>query len=395
MPNNPRPQRRPRTADETVALFLAELHGCPVEVIPAVQQSKIARLLPTRLRNYRSRPGNRDGRGVKHAVNEQIAKTFTQLRYALRHIQTHADGNIRREARTLVRSLQSDAFEEVSRRASRYIGAVNRAGHQRKERARLNNRAITLVDDLLVTQLNSSDQLSAVGRQFRNCVASKRGWGHEYLRSGETEFYLIERTGEPIALMEVHAESREISQIAGPENDDVRLTRRQALGICRALDVSGDDEPTFTQVGAYRMFRDGDPFHTGWLAAGERKCKLYTVTTTHGSRAQRELVVRWHPATTLDEDTSTWSRFTRTVARGPSVTGFGGTNPEPLRAPPRRRPRRRRRGYQGEWSAMDCHEQAMSEGELLELTLRAPAVYAALRKIALGVTPPPRPRCLR
>ena len=363
----------PNTLKQTQAQarsLIDALRSCPEEILPPALKAEFERLLPRKIDEFRGIPENRDGRGVKHSVNQQIPRTLKRVEHAIEHAKNHKDQNIRAEARKLLRSVSKISFEELVTRTTRFAGALNRAGHRRKEQERLKNRKRWEVHNLVVTQLTSSDQLQMVGRRFENCVGRKRSQGSSYhrsMRDGSGEFYLIERDGDRIALMMIDTRDRKIREIEGPGGKNVELDRNEALEISRILQINGNDCEPFSQVGAYKAFLYGTPKASDWIRFEDLMYKCYFhVEARRGRRDKQEIIIhrcrpRHLPDGTVQSMQSSWSRFTR---------GSGRT-----------RERFRHEAGLMSWDdGWNYRNGAMTLGEFLDLALRSPDLYETLRE---------------
>lgn len=76
-------------------------------------------------------------RTPKKAIGE-AHRTFRHLVRAVGHAQGHLDGNVRRDARKLLKSTMHPgmSFENLSRRASEHAGLVQKVGRRRADEGR-------------------------------------------------------------------------------------------------------------------------------------------------------------------------------------------------------------------------------------------------------------------
>lgn len=122
-----------------------------------------------------------------------------------------------------------------------------------------------------------------MGRELRNCVADESG-ARRYLGDPDTTLWALQDREQralqdreqraPRCLMEVDVDSRKITQCFGFENSTPKLKRSLAFAILDALDVSGDDLKAFARVGAYGVFRDGQP-EGETVEAGGRRYRIW------------------------------------------------------------------------------------------------------------------------
>ena len=318
---------------------------------------------------------------MKRTVAGRDRTTLRQLVRAVYHADAHDDGNVRRLARELIRSVQHLAFAELQRRTSRFVGSLNEAGHRREERKQHGASRNVRVGDFDLATLNSVQRLRSVGRELRLCVAHNNCEGREYRhalvdRSGE--FWRIEKDGEAVGLVQVEAATRRIMCISGRNNDPLRLRRSTALGFLRGIDAIGDDIETFARVGAFDVFRHGTPKadveahcfdreYSVWcfpeqpMIVVRRRNRSKAEPTRRGRRrppGQRQRRPRALPRADV------WTRFE-------PEEDFVDIDDEPVRRP--------ERDALTDWSWNCWYSGAVSLGELFDLCLRCPEVHAAIR----------------
>ena len=203
---------------------------------------------------------NRDGRGTTHRAVERTQSLLTGVRCAIGHAQKHPDGNVRREAKELVRSAQHESFEHLEKRAKKFRGSLQRSGHRRNEELQSAQAARLHVDDgIELVEVPTVDSLRSVGGKLDLCVAKRddlaRGY-HQRLAHGRSRFFKLVVEGKVKLLMEVNDEN-EISEISARSNGEVELPRKVKLRILEVLDATADTVPAFADVGAFSPYRFG------------------------------------------------------------------------------------------------------------------------------------------
>ncbi len=216
---------------------------------------------------------------------EEAHKTVKHLVCAVRHAQEHPDGNIKRAAKKLLKSTTHPgvSFEELSQRASRLHGDLRKAGERRaNEEREAEAQSIDLGPRYRLVALASKRQLRSAGKVLRNCLCIEdflAGYWKE-VKEGSAEFWVLQRkTGDgdwkPHGLLKVDTTGpRKIVECGRSRNRLLKLKRKVAKVILRALDASGDDVETFTRVGAFSAFRGGRP-EVEPLQVGQRQVWLW------------------------------------------------------------------------------------------------------------------------
>ena len=306
----------------------------------------------------RFRLANLDAAGrVRREPNERIRKVYRDVTLVVGHADTHPNADVKREARELVRAVQHLRFEEIESRRSRFKGRLKAAGHARNERRKLESRRRHTIgrptDDLTVVQLTSSDQLQSAGRALRNCAAHKRGLGwthHEALREGDSDFYLLEKSRDGVALIEVGTDDRDVLDIRAVGNEDFQLpSRRVGLDLLRKLEATADDIEAFTAVGAFSVFLPRVTRTRRRITVGDDEYRCWCFPE------QRQIV--------LQRRGGPWSSFKWFAPRRPARRG-------PPTIERLRRPRGRLAGLM-DWRTAASHEDALSVGNLVELMRRS------------------------
>ena len=328
---------------------------------PASVQVASAAGLRRQVRKFRSE--NRDGRGVEANAGKLAQRLVRRMTLAVQHADGHANSEVRRSAKALVRSAQHVPFEELAAMVGAFYGLLNKTGHRAKEKAKLEARKRYTIgkpeDDLAAVELITSDQLASTGRDLGVCVAYKRGGPgrgyHVALREGDSYFFRLETARNRTArgLIEVSRDTDQVVETAGIENDDLELPcQRVALDILRNLDATADDIEAFSEVGAFDVFLEGVPKRS-WIRVGDGKYKLWCFP-------ERGRVV-------LKKKQGSWSLFSCPRRRSGR------------RRPARRLAARRRSGTLGNWRAVSSHDGSLEVGDLLDLALRSDEFAAALR----------------
>ena len=126
------------------------------------------------------------------------------------------------------------------------------------------------------------------------------------LRRREAEFYEIRKSDAAVAWWRVEQDSREITDIYGPGNEEADLPVEVLWQMCRAIGANADGEELFLQNGVLSIFLDG---------AVDRDAPMRVVRGYRFWWRQREIVVH-------DSQGDRWSRFLwrrmRWRATGPS-----------------------------------------------------------------------------
>ena len=145
-------------------------------------------------------------------------------------------------------------------RASALRGRVNRAGKVRNARKPIKGckplRA-ELPQGFFVERLQTVERLAKAGSAFGNC-AKNNGYGlHDALRLRKSDFYLMLRGNEPVAMFEVDLKASKITEFLGQRNDDVELPRPVLIAMLHGLRLNGDDVDACLQQGAAAVFATG------------------------------------------------------------------------------------------------------------------------------------------
>ena len=255
---------------------------------PRPVKENVPRKLQERVGTFLNGPENRDGRGVRTKAYKDLLKTLRKFSRAIthahsHHAHSHPDGSVRRAASRLVRLPQWKPIEEIEVEATRFTGVLNKAGARRKEKEKCQEaeaRRIEIDRRWTLVPILSTRQLEAVGKKLALCVGNKRSdWGrgyHDRLRSGSSEFWLLEDEAQPYSLIEVDVEdARVVAEAKAAENEDPKLTHELALKILKALDATADDVDGFANVGAYSLFIPARPLPHGRLSHASDRYDLW------------------------------------------------------------------------------------------------------------------------
>ena len=302
---------------------------------------------------------NQDKRGTKAAA---IGKAYDAciLFGQTRRAQTHEDSSIRRLAKKTVRGIPHQEFPTICGKLRQMRGPINKAGKRIADRNRQSaEKIIQLGDGIELQELRSMASLRRVGRALRNCTAQK-GDAQRYLkevRDGDAEMWALLERREPVFLLKADRENRNIDEFEGREETTQELNATVAFKILNMLDVSGDEQQAFVEIGAFRSFRCGQPDVETIEIDGLR----YWIWVL---RDGAEIVI----ATKSRSDTAKrWSRFSRGDCEHWNHL---------------RRPRHRRRSsaVETEIELTGGPWNQLSEGSLLALVLDNPALAEKLRE---------------
>lgn len=209
----------------------------------------------------RFRAENRNRAGVTREAGKRTEQLLERVLHAVSHAKEHQDGEVRRQATRLVRSAQSETFEQLEDRASKLRGTMNKSTHRLNE---LRQRELAwrcrLDEGTELAEVPTVDSLRSVGRELGLCVANRDETARDYhvrLREGESKFYTLSKEGELLWLAELDMNTDTIVEISAHSNDCVKLAHKQALRILEALEATADKEDTFANVGAFSTYLFG------------------------------------------------------------------------------------------------------------------------------------------
>ena len=237
---------------------------------------RVVRRLSELIDEYFADPSRRDGRGRKSELLRKVERALRQLIHAT--AWQHREGldlNVRQDAKVVVRTACHGQvpFEALMNRASALRGRVNKAGRVRNARQPVKGcdpLREELPQGFSVERLHTVERLAEAGRRLGNC-AKNNGYGLcDRLRKRESDFYLMLRGNDPVAMFEVDLETGKIDEFLGKGNDDVALPRCVLIALLRGLELNGDDVEACLQQGAASIFASGagDVDHPDWEREG-------------------------------------------------------------------------------------------------------------------------------
>ena len=286
--------------------------------LPEQMHEPVLEELRRKVGEFRTDTDNRDGRGVTQPAGRRIQNLLTRVLHAIGHAQEHPNGNVRREAKKLVRSCQHESFEQIETRAKRLVGLLRRIGHQRNEELQ-NTQAARLPLDggTEIVEVRTVDSLRSAGGELDLCVAKRddlaRGY-HQRLAHGESKFYKLVEGGQAKLLMEVDKKKNEVSEISARSNGKFELSRKRALRILEAVGATADREPAFADVGAFSPYLSGGK-PDGRIRLTVNGCR-YRVDAF---AKRRQVIVREQ---SLSRGRVRWSLFQREAPHGEGLVAW-------------------------------------------------------------------------
>ena len=209
---------------------------------------------------YFGHPSRHDGRGRRSKYLRAVERTLRHLdRATAWRCQPDLDPNVRQEAKALVRTACHGQvpFEALMERASALRGRVNKAGRVRNARQPVQGcdpLREELPQGFSVERLHTVERLTAAGRRLGNCAKHNGNGLHDRLRRRESDFYLMRRGDDPVAMFEVDLETGKIDEFLGKGNDDVALPHCVLIALLHRLELNGDDVDACLQQGAASIF---------------------------------------------------------------------------------------------------------------------------------------------
>lgn len=198
---------------------------------PRLVRERVPLALGAAVEQFRTHAKNRNGAGVTRAASQRTQKLLNRVLGAMRHSMEHDDGNIRREAKRLVRSVQNLTFEEIEDRGKRFHGLLLESGRRRNEKQQRNDAwRMTLSDGSELVEVTTVSSLRSVGRQLGNCVANLDDRARDYhdaMRNGWSRFFTWHKRDEMQCLIEMDTETRKVEEV----DDDFRPRRKEAVCI--------------------------------------------------------------------------------------------------------------------------------------------------------------------
>ena len=223
-------------------------------------------------------------RTPKKAI-EEAHKTVKHLVCAVRHAQEHPDGNIKRAAKKLLKSTmhRDVSFRELLQRASKLHGDIQKAGERRaNEEREAEALSIDLGPRYRLVELTSKRKLRSAGKALGNCLRDGEFLADYWkeVKEGTAALWVLQRKTrdgdwKPHGLLKVDTTGpRKIVECERSRNRLLKLKRKIAKAVLRALDASGDDAETFARVGAFTVFGDSRP-EVEPLQVGQRQVWLW------------------------------------------------------------------------------------------------------------------------
>lgn len=209
---------------------------------------------------FEAATGLSDNRGRRSAELKKVATTLRHIAGMQRWVEdTRYDLNVRRRIKGFLRHIDHrQPWRRTVEESSKARGLVNRAARTRNERIEYGpGDATDLGVAHMVVPLNSEAKLRSAGRRGSNCLGDNCFGYLDDLRHRQAEFYEVKRSGVAVAWLRVERESREITEIQGPYNEEPDLPVNVLWHLCRELNVNGDEECLFLANGVLSMFLDG------------------------------------------------------------------------------------------------------------------------------------------
>ena len=266
-----------------MARFKGALQETKFDCLPSTQAvtEKLARKRDAFFREAKERAGCQ--RTPKKAI-EEAHKTVKHLVCAVRHAQEHPDGNIKRAAKKLLKSTtHPGSFKELSQRASKLHGDLRKAGERRaNEEREAEALSIDLGPRYRLVELTSKRKLRSAGKALGNCLRDGEFLADYWkeVKEGTAALWVLQRKTrdgdwKPHGLLKVDTTGpRKIVECERSRNRLLKLKRKIAKAVLRALDASGDDAETFARVGAFTVFGDSRP-EVEPLQVGQRQVWLW------------------------------------------------------------------------------------------------------------------------
>ena len=262
-------------------------------------------------------------------------------------VDNRYDLNVRRRINDFLKHVDhTQPWRQTVAECRKARGLANGAARSLNERKEFGSAEPAVLDETHTNHpLNSVAKMRAAGKRGGNCLRDNDFGYLDEIRRREAEFYEIRKSGTAVAWWRVERESREITDVYGPSNDDADLPVEVLWQMCRQLDVNGDGEELFLQNGVLSMFLDGTV---------DRDAPMRVVRGYRFWWRRREIVVH-------DSQEDRWSRFLWRRA-GWRVTGPSHLDCDTFEvmrrlvpairtlaceARPPRRPRRRSRASRG------------------------------------------------
>ena len=284
--------------------------------------------LSNRIDEYFAHPSRRDGRGRKSWHLHKVELALRQLNHATAwQCRPALDLNVRREAQALVRTACHGhvPFEALMERASALRGRVNRAGRARNARQPIKGcepLREELPQGFSVERLHTVALLARAGRDLGNCAKNNAYGMHDTLRERESDFYLVRRGDDPVAMFEVVLETDRITEFRGKENGDVELPRSVLIALLLRLELNGDDVEACLQQGAASIFTtgSGDMRDPDWQRGNLKVwCESRRLVIREGGRRREWSSFEWNWANWVASDASSRSHLDALMTRHPTI----------------------------------------------------------------------------
>lgn len=293
----------------------------------------------------------RDGRGRRAQDLRRVEKLLRHLNHAIGwRDRRDLDPNVRQEARALVRTAchAHESLEKLMKRASALRGRVNRSGKVRNARKPVDG-CLPLREGLpqrfAVERLHTVERLAKAGRRLGNC-ATDNGYGlHDRLRQRESDFYLVQRGDEAVAMFEVELETAEINEFLGRQNEAVDLPCSVLLALLARLQLNGDHVEACLQRGAASIFATGsaDVRQPDWRRGNVVVwCATRRLLVKEGRKRERWSSFEWDGEDWMASNASRRSRLDDLMTRYPSLASLASRAVKSGRGRARRPPGGRR-----------------------------------------------------
>ena len=229
-------------------------------LLRAIEPAHRRRKVRCALDDYLNHPSRRDDRGRKSA---ELSKASTTLRHIVgmqRWVDDERyDLNVRRRIRDFLKHIDhKQPWPPTVVEAREARGLANGAGKAWNEQREYGPGEAVVLDRTHTSYpLNSVAKLRAGGRRGGNCLRDNDGGYHDELRERDAEFHEIRQLGAPVAWLRVELDSRKVTEIYGPSNEEADLPVEVLRQLCRKLAVSGDHEALFLGSGVLALFLDG------------------------------------------------------------------------------------------------------------------------------------------
>lgn len=322
---------------------------------------------------YGQQDENRDGRGTKHEIIQEVRRTLKHLQKALKRVGS-TDRAIAQLARRLLKSLQhANDFGETVVNASKFAGEVQKLGIRNAKKRVVCDPIeyecgeIPGAGKFVLRRICSVNELIKVGRKLSLCVAKSDYIGryhHARLKNRETEYWALDLESEPIGLLNVEEDEdgRVIEEFQGAHGDEPDAIAKDGESILpwrallrnmlSSLNADPQNLECFTSVGLFQSLatRSAQESYQSVVIGGQ----YYRVW-----RFEDEVITAAFKGRTRDlsygQDVK-WSRF----VREPKSEGMFG---------------RRKSNTEFEWELKGSHAGSLDVGDLLDLLVRSRDLY--------------------